>query len=262
MKVGLKLWSTNDFYINPSLELFRDNIFDYIELYVVPDSIKFLTLWESLKIPFILHAPHSLSGVNAAQEKCKNNNFNCFSQVDQYRDVLNPELIIFHPGLSGSIKETILQFCEIGIQFPEIHKKMLVENMPRFSLIGEECIGSTVNEVTEIIDKTGVGFCFDIGHAICAANASGCDWRKTFADFVEIQPKMLHLSDGNIYSEKDSHLNYGEGNFPMSEILNLLKEDVTISIETKKCSDTDLDDFQKDAEQLKRYLIKPFTNKN
>lgn len=38
MKIGLKLWSINTDMINKAIKLYEQNYFDYIELYVVPDS--------------------------------------------------------------------------------------------------------------------------------------------------------------------------------------------------------------------------------
>lgn len=256
MDLGLKLWSTNDLYVQPVLECFAKGIYDYIELYVVPESLGSLKLWKDIDIPFVLHAPHSISGFNLAKKNCKIRNYELAEQVDSYRKALNPEFIIFHPGIEGALEETIRQMCEIRRKFPEMHKLMLVENKPRFSLKGEICRGTTVDEIKEIINKTGFGFCLDIGHAICAANSSESNWREVYANFISMQPSMFHLSDGNINSEKDAHLNYGKGNFPMTEILDLLPANAMISIETEKCSNTDLNDFKKDTEQLKRYLTK------
>ena len=161
------------------------------------------------------------------------------------------EFIIFHPGIEGTLEETIRQIGEIRRTCPETHNLMLVENKPRFSLKEEDCRGSAVDEITEILNRTEVGFCLDIGHAICAANSSELNWRESLANFVGMQPLMFHLSDGNINSEKDTHLNYGKGNFPIPEILNLMPKTAMISIETEKCSVTDLNDFKKDTEKLR-----------
>ena len=65
MNKGLKLWSTNDYYIEDAKKLYESGIYDYIELYTVPDSFcNFIKYWKELKIPFILHAPHYQSGIN------------------------------------------------------------------------------------------------------------------------------------------------------------------------------------------------------
>ena len=39
-KIGLKLWSINtDYYYDEAKRLYDEGVFDYIELYVVPDTI-------------------------------------------------------------------------------------------------------------------------------------------------------------------------------------------------------------------------------
>ena len=43
-KIGLKLWSLNENYIKPARELFKEKIYDYIELYAVPSSLEKLSL--------------------------------------------------------------------------------------------------------------------------------------------------------------------------------------------------------------------------
>ena len=60
-KLGLKLWSINtDYYYDEAIRLYNDGIFDYIELYVVPNSTETIDKWKKINIPFSLHAPHFL----------------------------------------------------------------------------------------------------------------------------------------------------------------------------------------------------------
>ena len=66
-KLGLKLWSINtDYYYDEAIRLYNDGVFDYIELYVLPDSFDTIKKWEKLKIPFTVHAPHFNQGINLA----------------------------------------------------------------------------------------------------------------------------------------------------------------------------------------------------
>ena len=49
-KIGLKLWSTNtDDYYDEAIRLYNDGVFDYIELYVVPDTLDTLQKWKKLR---------------------------------------------------------------------------------------------------------------------------------------------------------------------------------------------------------------------
>ena len=68
MKLGLKLWSINtDFYLKEAVKLYEKGIYDYIELYVVPESLDTLSEWKKLKIPFIIHHSHFAQGFNLAK---------------------------------------------------------------------------------------------------------------------------------------------------------------------------------------------------
>ena len=254
MRFGLKLWSTNDFYIKPALSLFEKGVYDYIELYIVPGSVGLLELWRELKIPFNLHAPHSFSGLNLAQKICESRNFELIEQVDEYRKVLDPEYIIFHPGLDGYLKETLRQFFRIKKQYSEIFKIAVVENKPSLGIDGEKCIGSMPEEIIEISNKTGIRFCLDIGHAICTATDGGHDFMGMIHSFLKLSPGIYHLSDGITESSRDSHLNYGTGDYPLQRILELLSKNAVMTVETDKASKENLNDFKKDIEYIREHL--------
>ena len=136
-KIGLKLWSTNSNLVPPSVDLFQKGFFDYIELYVVPGSaINHLNSWKHIFIPIILHAPHSYSGLNLSLSDRENQNKEIISEVDNFRHTLTPEKIIFHPGIEGSITETIRQIGFFKKKFPELFNIAIVENKPKVGLGG------------------------------------------------------------------------------------------------------------------------------
>lgn len=250
MRFGLKLWSNNEYYIQPAIDLYKRKLFDYIELFVVPDSISYVEQWKELNIPFILHAPHSMVGFNPAVKEKENSNFKLLNELERYREALNPQFIIFHPGLDGDINETIRQFNKIGDKFHKIYNLALVENKPKIGLNGETCIAHMPDEIKRILTETDMRFCCDIGHAICAANSAKIDQTTFLNQFFKLNPLMYHLSDGNKNSEKDTHLNYGLGNFNIKAILKLLPHDSMISIETEKATKNNLDDFEQDVQYL------------
>jgi deoxyribonuclease-4 len=196
MQIGLKIWSTNDYYIESAIDLFKKNIFDYIELYMVPESLEYLRLWKALEIPYVLHAPHSLSGLNPSLRTNEEANFKLISELQEYNDSLKPEFIIFHPGLDGKIEETIRQFCLIRDKYPLLHESMIVENKPKVGINMETCIGATPMEIYKIMTESGIRFCMDIGHAICASNTLKLDSFQFLKDFLKLEPVMFHLSDG------------------------------------------------------------------
>ena len=99
----------------------------------------------------------------------------------------------------------------------------------------------------------GLGFCLDIGHAICAANGHGQDPFTALAEYIKLKPDMYHLTDGDINGVLDRHDHIGEGSFDFKSIFSYLPEKSMITIETKKDSAINLDDFIRDVTVLNNY---------
>ena len=109
-KLGLKLWSVNtDSYYDEAIRLYHDGVFDYIELYVVPNTLHTLEKWAKIAIPFIIHCPHFMHGFNLAKAEKKESNFAIYREVKQFADELRAKYIIFHGGMDGDIRETARQ---------------------------------------------------------------------------------------------------------------------------------------------------------
>jgi deoxyribonuclease IV len=251
MKFGLKLWSTNDFYIDEAVRLYEQKVYDYIELFVVPGSLNYLPLWQKLNIPFILHAPHSYVGLNPSNLKFKIQNLKLLNQVEDYRKLLNPKYIIFHPGIEGQLSETIRQFNLFKERYPELFSTALIENKPAVGLNGEICVGCSPDDILTIQHEAGMEFCYDVGHSIYYANNTKQSWNRVFKEFLNINPNMFHLSDGDINASKDMHLNFGKGDFDLKWIINNLPIRAQVSIETEKNDLLHLDDFKQDINYLK-----------
>ncbi len=254
-KFGLKVWSSNKNYFESAQKLYQKNIYDYIELYVDPVSENQTAQdWNSLKIPFHLHGPHSYSGLNFSLKEKEFENRELIQKVEHFRKVLNPVYIIFHPGLNGVLKETIRQLSQFQSQFPEIFKRTLIENKPKLGLKDEICLGSSPEEIRRIMDEIGLVFCVDIGYAIYFAAWAQLPWEKVIEKFNTFNPAVYHLSDGDTASVKDMHEQFGCGNFDLARIIKMIPKDAFVAIETKRDVQQQLSDFEKDVNFLKRYV--------
>ena len=251
-KIGLKLWNINtDYYYQEAKKMYGDNIFDYIELYIVPNHIDLIDIWKKLDIPFDIHAPHFAHNMNLSKSDFAQDNCDKYIEVKQYADELNANIIVFHSGIGGSYVETANQLSKFN------DNRIIVENKPMRPLklmTGELCIGYKYDEIKYIIEKTNYGFCLDIGHAICSANSQNLNPYEYIKKFLELKPKRIHLSDIHIDSLTDEHLNYGKGTLNFKKVLSLLPKEICITIETTKKSKTDLDDYREDALFLKDML--------
>ena len=242
-KLGLKLWSVNtDCYYQETLKLYAQGLFDYVELYMVPDTLHTLPKWSQMQIPFIIHCPHFMHGFNLAKAEMKESNFSIYKQVKQFADTLQAKYIIFHGGIDGDIKETAKQLA--GFKEP----RALIENKPMIALPnrmgGNFCRGYNKAEIKLVKDTAGCGFCLDFGHAICAANSQQTDIYAYCEDFLSLSPNMFHLTDNtDITSPYDTHPHLGEGQLDINKIKKMLPPDAIITLETDKKSKENLDDF-------------------
>ena len=239
---GLKLWSTNNFYIREAVRLWENNLFQYIELFTVPFSFDENHLyWKDLKekynIPFVIHAPHYTQGLNLADKAEQESNRKMLRDSLKFADELDANIVIIHPGVNGSEDETIRQINEYD------DARLVVENKPRFGLNDELCNGYSPELIDKILSETGCGFCLDFGHAICAANAMKTEPFKLIKLFLAFNPVIFHLTDGDFYGINDKHLNYGMGNYPLRDLIKLIPEQSMVTNEAIKASQDKLDDF-------------------
>lgn len=256
MKLGLKLWSNNtDSYLKEADKLYKQGIYDYIELYVVPDTLETIENWKKLDIPFTLHAPHFAHGVNLAKKENENTNFEIFKQVNIFSKELGAKYIVIHSGIDGSIEETIRQLKNIVSKIPFKNSDLLIENKPYKALPnrmkGEFCRGATIEEISKVIEEVGCGFCLDVGHAICSANSFKIEPYKYVQEFNKLNPVCYHLSDNSIVTEFDSHMHFGAGSYNLSKIYDIIDTNKNIAIETNKDNNKNLNDFVKDVKWLK-----------
>lgn len=251
MDLGLKLWSINtDYYLKEAVKLYDKGIYDYIELYVVPESIETLAEWIKLKIPFIIHNSHFAQGFNLAKREKAQRNREIYEQTKRFADALEAKYIIFHGGIDGSIEETARQLSSFN------ERRAIIENKPFIALPnrmgGEFCRGYNTEEIKFVIDEAKCGFCFDFGHAICAANSLKKDVYEYCEEFLKLKPNMFHLTDINdITSPYDSHPHLGTGQLDLSKIRKMLSDNSIITLETNKNSKYTLDDFIGDVQCMR-----------
>lgn len=250
-KLGLKLWSINtDIYYNEAKKLYAQNLFDYIELYVIPNSTQTIKQWQDIHIPFIIHCAHSAHGFNLAKKEQEKSNLQIYNETKEFADALNAKYIIFHGGTDGDIKETAKQLKKFN------EKRAVIENKPYLpipnKINAKICRGYNFDEIKFVMDEAGCGFCLDFGHAICAANAFEKEPYSFIDEFINLKPNMFHLTDNdNINSPYDSHLHLGDGELNLDKIKAVLPKDAIITLETNKNSKENLDDFIGDAKCMR-----------
>lgn len=242
-KIGLKLWSNNILYLPDALKLYKEGLYDYIELYIVPGSFnKLINSYKSLSIPFTLHCPHESHGFSLAEKSKEQYNLKVFEEVKKYANELKAETIIVHSGSGGTIKETSRQLKFIN------DNRVIVENTV--------FTGSTLEEIKFLLNKNKIGFCLDISHAVCTANKLKVDPLIYLKEFNKLNPKLYHLTGGNFESKIDAHNHFSESDYPWKKIIPIIKTGSSITIETDRDRPGSLSDFEEDIRVLQSIISK------
>ena len=241
LQLGLKLSSEDTNYTRDINSFYESGYFQYIELFAAIDSYNdTIEYWKQFHIPIIIHAPHSFAGMNLSLQKERKNNKIKLKETFNFAHTLKSEYILFHSGVDGDIEETITQLR------PYADSRCLIENKPIKGINGEKCLGSTPDEIKYINNELNAGFCLDFGHAICAANTMKIDTMDFINNFLILDPKMYHLTDGNYESETDTHFHYGKGNFPIKELFKIIHDGIKVTNEARNDSNNDLNEFKDD----------------
>jgi len=230
-RYGMKLGSNDIKHIPKAEELLAAKQCDYVELFVVPGSFKAtIDCWKKLDCTYVIHAPHYAQGMNLADKHCFAANMKMVAEVVRFANDLAAHLIIFHPGIDGDTAEVARQLCVIN------DPRIVVENKPYSTIFndGRVCVGNSPEQIADIMRVSKVGFCCDVGHAFCSANSRCVDPVGFLMRFVSLRPSIFHLSDGNINSPIDSHLNIGQGTYDFKNIMHLVPDNSMITLETPK----------------------------
>jgi deoxyribonuclease IV len=252
LKIGLKLWSTDADKISEALKYYHKQVFDYIELYIVPGTYTQTIMdWRAFPGVYVVHCPHASHGFNLAIAELRKDNQGKFEEVQAFTNALGASSIIVHPGNGGPLEESIHQLKKIA------DKRICIENKPREGLNGKMCVGSNPQEIRRILEEGNIeGFVLDFSHAVCAANTFGIPIDTFIADFLVFNPRIFHINDGSSNSLKDDHRNLGAGNFDLAKFVSYILSGKMVTLETPRADGNGLDDFLKDVEFLKAILVK------
>ncbi|MBP3498460.1 MAG: hypothetical protein J6J97_00065 [Akkermansia sp.] len=252
-QVGLKLWSLNTGASQrEARRLYDAGGFDYLELYAVPGSADALPGWKNLQIPCIIHAAHFMHGFNLARADCAAANRRIYDEMRRFADELEARYIIFHGGTFGCISETARQLAALH------EPRALIENKPCITRNeGKilQCRGASVEEIRQVLQEAGCGFCLDIPHALCAANYLRLDQMEVLHEMNALHPTMYHLADMMDTALRiDDHTRLGQGVLDMARFIpSILAPGAMLTIETNRTSPDALREFELETRILRRF---------
>lgn len=226
IRFGLKLWSTNTDLINQAIQLIDEKTFDYIELFVVPDS-KIDPF--RIDVPYIIHIPHHKFGVNIGESSLKKYNLEKIFESISWADKLNAKYLILHAG-HGSMESALDLLGEV------IDNRLLIENMPKVGINDEKMIGYSPEQIEELISVNNAGLCLDFGHVVKAAVSLGVDYKEYVQRFMGFEPMVFHVSDGRLDEERDEHLSIGDGQYDFRYFMECIEKSgsAIVTLETPR----------------------------
>lgn len=236
-KFGFKIYSTN-LYNAPNLikecSEYASSAPDvFIELMVVPDST--MADIKRIKkqigdIEVRIHAPHDGMGFDPANRELQQKNQSLVAFAQKAADMFKSKTIVVHAGLGHAqqhIDETVRQFKLFN------DSRIVVENLPYLDYGKIPMHGSTAEDISYIMQESGCGFCLDFSHAVCSAFSLNVNIDEFLKKFINLNPTVYHMCDGDITQVNDLHLHFRKGNFPLSHFLNdFTDKDAYITIET------------------------------
>lgn len=225
MKFGIKLWSINHELYEEAVDLIKRGKADYLELLYVPGAKDKLEFLKQNKIPVIIHAPTYHHRVCFSDNNFEKND-KMFKETVKIADYLNAEKIIIHPGKGNG--ENFARFLR-----QHQDNRIIIENMPKVALDGALCTGYSPSQIRGFLLLGPFSFCLDFSHAIKASLSLKLDYKEYLKKFMKIKALMFHISDGRLSIETDQHLSLGEGNFDLSFIKKLIKENEAATHKSK-----------------------------
>ncbi len=256
LNLGLKLWSLdfikNKEFIKSAMDNLHAGHFSYVELFALPNSFEDTKeeIAKHLKdVPVIVHAPHIMQGIDIGKIELFDDNIKKHKDSIQFADMLNAKHIIVHAHLQGTTESAIKHIKTLN------DKRIIIESLPYFEMHNKEARNKGINSSTikQIMDETGCGLCLDFSHIISAANARGIAPFQALYEFHKLKPNMYHICDGEIKGAYDEHLHFGQGNYPLKELIEkYVTPGLPITMETGFGVPTNTDKWKNDSIYLNR----------
>jgi deoxyribonuclease-4 len=125
--------------------------------------------------------------------------------------------------------------------------------MPKIGTNKEKMVGFSPQQIKKLMQNK-FGFCLDLNHAIKAAISLKKDYKEYIAEFLKLNPKVLHISDGDLRNEEDKHLDIGEGEYDFNFLADYIRKSGSeyITLETPRA---DLNSLKEDLENLAKLKL-------
>jgi hypothetical protein len=270
MKIGVKtrdnpLVGFENGEIGHLLGYFEDKADFYEVIAEQRKGIDFFKKMKHLIYPCVVHAEHSVYGVNHADKSKHDLNSKSLDFARRVADVLNSDKIIVHTGIFSYPGKVEQGDPHINVEnsfsfFRKVNdSRILAENLRRFSLGKQkdrshlgykpEPAGfydfscATPENVKEFMNETGVDFCFDFSHSVFSSTYYKKNYLDYISEFLELEPRHYHFSGQLIRTTKENpyhveeieedHICLKESNLDLEKILRMTPKNAEITLETE-----------------------------
>jgi len=187
---------------------------------IVYNFNEFSELLPSYDLSYSVHAPICDINIASISGPVREASMKDTLDTIEAANRLGIDRVTVHPGLSSmsvhGIEDRYLVHAKESMKAldkaqAEYGVSVAIENMPVMYFF----LGRTASELSDIVDGTDLGICFDIGHANTTGQIDAMI--DTFADRIT----NIHIHDN--CGEKDEHLTIGQGKIDFERVLSKLK---------------------------------------
>lgn len=236
MKIGVKTYNSQEY-----IKHFTDKV-DLIEIIGIEKE-------EFLKNKnIIVHCKHERFKINIANKAKEKENIDAIKTAIEIADFCNSKRIIVHPGYIEDENCSLENSIAIIKKFKD--KRIITETMPKIYK-NNYFLCSTPEELKYYMEKTNVGFCFDLNHSISSAIAQKIEPYEYLKEFIKLKPTQIHFG-GQKLPEDITHLTLSESNIDLKKALENLPDNSEIILEVTQ----DIKETEKDIQILKNILKK------
>lgn len=187
-------------------------------IHLIRDPVKMAR--ESFDIEFQVHAPLSDVNIGSVHEPMRLAAVNEIRQTLVQCRHLDIPLVTIHPGFvqgiafldkKRAVVKTRESIMDIALTAEDLGVAVAVENMP--ANINATC--THASELLEVVQGSGLGICFDMGHANTAGQLE--EMLKLAGKFTNVH---LHNNEG----QWDQHNKVDEGSADLARVVSALRE--------------------------------------
>lgn len=169
---------------------------------------EFLELSPSYDLEYSVHAPLSDVNIGAINPRMRKAALNEVLEAIDIAHRMNIDLMTVHPGFMSPLavldRDTAVQATKESLKAIDARGRdrgvrIALENMPEMPV----SMAKVPEELLEFMEGTGLGVCFDIGHANTVGN---------IPDFLSIKDRFINMHVHDNVGDRDRHMVIGEGN--------------------------------------------------